>query len=81
MNPPICGTHDIAGNKVAESAPMLILCDLGNVLLLFSGKGANALGLSNTAIELRGRLAGVGTQEVYLHSIAPLALSVTNQAE
>lgn len=81
MNPLVCGTRDIAGNKAAESVPMLILCDLGNVLLLFSDKGVNALGLRNMAIELRSRLAGAGTQEVYLHSIASLALSVTNQAE
>lgn len=65
----------LRGNKVAESAPMLILCGLGNGLLLFSGKGVNALGLRNTeAIKLKSRLAGVGTQGVYLHSISPLLL-------
>lgn len=81
MNPLVCGTHDIMGSKAAECAPVLILCDLGTVLLSVSDKGVNALGLRNTAIELRSRLAGVGTQEAYLHSIASLALSVTNQAE
>lgn len=81
MNPIACGIRDIVGNKAAESAPTLILSDLGTVLLSFSDKGVNALGLRNVAIELRSRLAGVETQEACLHSIASLALSVTNQAE
>ena len=57
VNPIVCGIRDIVGNKAAESAPTLILCDLGTVLLSFSDKGVNALGLRNVAIELRSRLS------------------------